>query len=334
MEAEGSASSVNVFKTMPTEWLKELSMACLTNAGCHLDGILRTTLGESLEETPDSDGLNQHLEELRTVRNAFMPAPVSGGLDFDILIPALLILESRIVAWREPSNVSTQSMLNAACYLAGRRNIEEPLFVLDTATLMLQCTLCGNVPAGANFVGGKNGLILGCCDILMNQVGMKIEEAESFLLSDPMPTHISATGIAEEPAKKGFVMEYTHRHILWLLEEHVLRIRTYGEFDTTHMRSKVDPIFAATVYVPGGVSLVTTWIRPRHGWFVGCDNSWVSTKWMHPRLVHTVWCVLPWCVRSCGPATATAPSREKQPRLPLQLLPPSWPPCSMYRVTF
>lgn len=266
MEAEGSASSVNVFETMPTNWLKALSMACLTNAGCSLDAIFRSTFGESLEETPDSDGLIQHVDELKAVRNALVPAPGSGGLDFDLLIPALLILESRNVLWCEGSNASTQSMLNAACYLAGRRNIEEPLFVLDSATLMLQCTLCGNVPAGAKFVGGKNGLILECCDILMQQVGMQIEEAEAFLLSDPMLTNFNAT-TTKEPVDKSFAVDYAHRHILWMLEEHVLRIRTYGDFDTTHMRGKVDAIFAATL-------CLRTW------WCVTRQNLDAATAWL------------------------------------------------------
>jgi hypothetical protein len=96
------------------------------------------------------------------------------------------------------------------------------------------------------------------------------------LLSDPMPTNtnIIAT-IAEKMAKKGFAIEHAHRHILWLLEEHVLRIRTYGEFDTTHMRGKVDPIFAATV------CLRTWWRVTRHD--LDSGTAWL-VRWLRQQL--------------------------------------------------
>ena len=290
-EAECSGSSVNVFEITPTYWLQALAMACLTNAGCSTDIIFKSTFGESSKETAaDSDGLAQHVEDLQTTRNALVTAPGSGGLDFDLLIPALLILQHRDVLWREVSNVSTQSILNAACYLAGRRNIEEPLFALDSATLMRQCTLTGNVPAGANLVGGKSGLILECCDILMQQVAMSMDQAEAFLLADPMPTNVGGTESGSGDA--AFTVQYGHRHILWLLEEHVLRIRTFGEFETTHLRGKVDPIFAATVCLRSWwrvtrhhLDAATTWLvdwLSAHLGMHGKDNDTQSITMISP----------------------------------------------------
>lgn len=105
-----------------------------------------------------------------------------------------------------------------------------------------------------------------------------MEEAEVFLTSEPML--ISATIRSKRDDNTGeaqpFCLDYGHRHILWLLEEHVLRIRTYGEFDTTNCRGKVDPCLAATV-------CIRTWwcITRRHQLAAGTD--WL-VKWLRKQL--------------------------------------------------
>jgi hypothetical protein len=44
-----------------------------------------------------------------------------------------------------------------------------------------------------------------------------------------------------------------HRQVLWLLLNHVLNVRTFGEFRPIHLRGKVDPVFAAQ-------SCLRTWL--------------------------------------------------------------------------
>ena len=238
IESEGSAN-INVFDMCPNAWLKGLCDACLSNAGCTLenDGSSSVKEGEA-----DFDILTKFKDNIRILRQSLLPASGSGGLDFDLLIPALLILELREESWNS-SCFSTRDVLNSACYMAGRRNTETPLFSMDDATLMRECVLAGNVQAGANLIGGKKGLVLECAHILMEEVDMTMEKAENFLLSE---TILPARNDETFPsAAESFSIRYSHRLLLWLLDEHVLGIRKYGDFDTTHSRGKVDPVFAA-----------------------------------------------------------------------------------------
>jgi hypothetical protein len=170
------------------------------------------------------------------------------------------------VLWHAGAETSTRSVLNAACFLAGRRNQEEPMFALNIAALMRHCTLVGDVEAGANLVGGKNGLVLECCHILIEERGLNMDEAEDFLLSD--------TAFVDEvggPESRPFSIQSCHRTILWLLEEHVLKIRTYGEFGES--RGKVDPVFAATI-------CFRTW------WAITRNELPVATSWLVMWLRH------------------------------------------------
>ena len=117
------------------------------------------------------------------------------------------------------------------------------MYPLDAPTLMRQCALAGNIRAGANLVGGKNGFVLSCCDILMLELQVTMETAEEFFLSNTLSTDVleSSTGF-QQPQ---FELSDSHRQLLWLLHENVLSIRTYGEFETTHLRGRVDPVFCA-----------------------------------------------------------------------------------------
>lgn len=198
-----------------------------------------------------------------------MPTPGLGGLDFSLLVPALLVLEHRDVLWHADAETSSRSILNAACFLAGRRNQEEPMFALISVALMRQCTLMADVEAGANLVGGKNGLILECCHILIEEKGMNMDEAADFLLADiAFVEDVNVTN-----GSNTFSIQSNHRRILWLLEEHVLKIRTYGEFSES--RGKVDPVLAATLCFQTWWAVTRTALREATCWIM---------QWLRQRL--------------------------------------------------
>jgi hypothetical protein len=205
-----------------------------------------SSLGSAEFELFADDGLQQQRMEIVETRNALIAAPGYGGLDFDLIIPCLLLLQSRQAVWRDGDQyASTQSLLDAACYLAGRdSNQEEPVFALDASTVMRQCALAGNVRAGANLIGGKNGFVLQCCDILMLELQVSMEDAEAFFLDETLSLEIIEKSSNYHPPQFEPLTD-SHRQLLWLLDEHVLSIRTYGEFDSTHIRGRVDPVFCA-----------------------------------------------------------------------------------------
>jgi len=244
---QGTAHDVD---EMPTSWLKTLCAACLENAQCFVEGLLEVMTVNS-ETYRSDDGVREHVREFSISRDALVARQNSGGLDFNILIPAMLLLRIRNAQWNDGSWVSTQSILNAACYMAGRKSKEEPMFVFDGETLMKQCFLAENICAGANLIGGKNGLIVECCSILVEDCGMTMEAAEAFLLRDTVDLNAGDTAESEKVADD-FELSYGHRHVLWMLQEHVLGLKTYGEFDAT--RGKVDPVFAARI-------CLRTWLR-------------------------------------------------------------------------
>jgi hypothetical protein len=296
MRNEHSAT-MNVFEIMPTHWLEELCVACLQNAGCDLSELVveptappsaaASETDSEFDEDSAIDGLEKHKQEIVETRSALVPATGSGGLDFDLLIPCLLLLEIRKTPWREGNYVATQSLLDAVCYLAGRHNKDEPLFVFDDATAMKQCALSGNVRAGANLIGGKNGFVLSCCDILIQELSMSMEYAESFFLKDKLSIDIiksfegkdGSSSEIDEP----FELRDAHRHVLWLLDEHVLSVRTYGEFETLHIRGRVDPVFAARCAFRAWLCLTaaerrkgTAWLESWLRWRLGIHEEKVS----------------------------------------------------------
>ena len=210
------------------------------------------------------DVLSNYMEQVVKIRKALNPSASSGGLDHGLFIPALLVLERRGSHWHFNSTTSTRSLLNAACYMAGRRSVEETLFTLNGSILMRQCTLVGDIEAGAHLIGGPNGLVLECCHIMMNAVHSDMDTAENFLLSGKLP--VKGTGDVAAPTST-FDVGKSHSRILWLLEEHVMKVRTYGEFERVQLRGKVDPVFAATV-------CLRTW------WVISRPNVAMATEWL------------------------------------------------------
>jgi hypothetical protein len=235
---------------LPSDWLRKLCEACLANAGCDLEYISpdASEHSQGSDDSTADDGTQKHLETHRLAIEALTPSSGSGGLDFDVMIPALLLLAYRTVPWRDDSCLSTQSMLDAACYLAGRHRKEEPMFAFDGPNVMKQCALAGNISAGANLIGGKNGLVLMCCDALIKGAGMSMDDAEDYILNSELAkssAYRKMKHVTKQPDQSPFELTDEHRRVLWLLDEYVLSIKTFGDFDTMHVRGKVDPVFAA-----------------------------------------------------------------------------------------
>lgn len=249
---QSSRSEARNASDLPNDWLKTLCEACLVNAGCDLEYVAYDASmareSEGNDNGTDDDGTQKHFETNLLAIEALTPSPGSGGLDFDLLIPALLLLANRSVPWRDDACLSTQNVLDAACYLAGRHKKEEPLFTFDGPKVMKQCAMSGSISAGANLIGGKNGLVLKCCDILIKGAGTSMDDAEDYILNgDLAETTLwtKAKHDKKKTSKSSFELTDEHRSVLWLLDEYVLSIKTYGDFDTTHVRGKVDPVFAA-----------------------------------------------------------------------------------------
>ena len=263
--SEGSGAGSDISTHLPTPWLCQVVFACLENAGCRTALLLNPIAGDEEKIELNKDLISQYGEEVMKTRRALTPAAGSGGLDHGLVIPALLALENRGSPWHVGSKTSTRSLLNAACYMAGRRSAEESLFTLNGSTLMRQCTQVDDIEAGALLIGGPNGLVLECCHIMMNAVHMDMDTAECFLVSGKVPGE--AAWQINYPTGS-FEIGESHRRILWLLEEHVLKVRTYGEFERAQQRGRIDPVFVATV------CFRVWWIVTRQ------QNLPQATKWL------------------------------------------------------
>jgi hypothetical protein len=234
--------------------LSEIVVGLLCNAECYVSqGMDSIGLLNSTSVTGDEDVVCYHQDMLR-VRDLL--APNNGYLDFDLVIAALLILARRgCNSWREGSQISTQILLNTVCDLAGRKSDVEPKYVFDGATAMRQCALVENLQAAAFLVGGKKGLILECMDLLVSILDLTVPDAETLLFASSLIGLKRAVQLLHEKEGKYesdstiFVPSESHRHLLWLLREHVLNVHTYGEFDSeTHgSTGKVTPVFAGRI---------------------------------------------------------------------------------------
>lgn len=256
---EASPTAVNLNDLMPTSWLRRLCEGCLQNAECDFGQIL--TYGVSDSPDDDDEGTLKYVTEFANIQQALTATSSSGGLDFDLIIPALLILQQREMTWNEEAVVSTQRVLDAACYMAGRHG--HCTFPFDGSTVMRQCVSASNVAAGANLLGGTNGLVLSCCDILIQGAALDMATAESYILDDNLSPAVLTSRQADR--ENSFVITDGHRQVLWLLLNHVLNVRTFGEFRPIHMRGKVDPVFAAQ-------ACLRTWLA--------LSSSTDSTPWL------------------------------------------------------
>lgn len=232
-----------------SEWLRDICTGVLCNAGCDLSHTILFTPALSTEGVKDmnlceNNMFRQMQEEEEDLYDYLDPAPNCGGIDFDLIISAFLILEKRQVHWLGNEKVPSQTVLNIVCDLAGRYNLEEPNYPFDAVSAMKQCVAIGNPEAAANLIGGQNGLFLKCAYILSKEFNMTMQEAEHFL-TDNLTTIPSKSEVVESQTK--FVMTDSHKSLLLLLEKHVMGIRKYGDLHCGDSRGRLDPIYAARI---------------------------------------------------------------------------------------
>lgn len=240
-----------------TAWIKHLVSSCLTNGKIHIQDLLVSTEEEKRDtmSRDDWDKIEQYMTGLASLRRVFSRAE---ELDFNILIPCMLILNQRNDSWRCDARYSTSEVLNTICYWAGRPNVTS-FAKFDSHSLMRQCAILNNIEAGSNLVGGEDGLVLQCCDILIQKGGLSMDEAENYLISDDLPTPMNKH-------HDDFIVDDLLQRLLWLLQEHVLSVRTYGDFENPETRGRIDPVFAAKMclktwwLLTQGTRLATLWL--------------------------------------------------------------------------
>lgn len=230
---------------LPDECLKEVIIGSFFNAECDMLG-----LDTILSPTSDTE-ITCYPQDMLQIRDVFAPQEYSGSLDYDILIAALLILANRgCDSWRDGTNLSVQVLLNTICDMAGKKTDVEPKFVFDSARVMFQCALVENLQAAAFLVGGKKGLVIECADLLVSTLGISINAAESALHAGSLVKLKGTVGKMYEgipmEKEKAFTPSAEHQHLLWIIQERLLNIHTYGEFESD-AGGKITPVFAGRV---------------------------------------------------------------------------------------
>ncbi|KAL9187597.1 hypothetical protein ACHAXT_005975 [Thalassiosira profunda] len=269
---------------LPNEWLKEVVAGAFCNAECDIglgwDALIRTGSGAK-EDSAQPTEVGCYRQEMLGVKDLLIPRH-SDGLDLDLAIASLLILARREQHWREGSRIATQTLLNSVCEMAGKKASNEPRFVFDVPTVMRQCALCENVQAAAFLVGGKNGLVLECADLVVSELDVTMKEAETAVFVGSLvdlrnfAARMHQGTPQEEPE---FTPTQTHHHLAWLLEAHVLKALTYGEFESSRP-DKVDPVFVARV-------CFRTWYCLTPPSALGSSANWLEA-WLRRKLELTV----------------------------------------------
>ena len=269
-------SSYNHRTLLPNEWLKEVITGSFCNAECGLLG-LDSILMKSDEE------LTCYRQDMIRIRDILAPEKYSCDLDYDILIVSLLILAKRDCdSWREGCNIPVQTLLNSVCDLAGRKTDTESKFVFDASKVMYQCALSDNLQAAAFLVGGKKGMVIECADLLVLTLGMSVDDAEKALFTGSL-VNLKKTitplydGMSLEKEKVStFSPDLNHQHLLWLLEEHVLNIQKYGDFESSSRSQKITPLFVGRV-------CLRAWFCLTHPKMLDSSAKWLE-EWIRKKV--------------------------------------------------
>lgn len=268
---------IEINSFVKSEWLRDICTGVLCNAGCDLSHTILFTPALSTEGVKnmnmnENNMFRQMQEEEEDLYDYLEPAPQCGGIDFDLIIPALLILEKRQIHWLGNEKVPSQTILNIVCDLAGRYSLEEPKYSFDAVSAMKQCVEIGNPEAAANLIGGQNGLFLKCTYIVSKEFDIPIQEAERFLAGDFRSISCCKRKVVDDDSE--FVLTNSHKSLLLLLEKHVMGIRKYGDFHCGDSRGRLNPIYAARTCLKTWLLLTT--LYPSSG-------PWLE-RWLNGRL--------------------------------------------------
>eukprot|EP00986_Skeletonema_menzelii_P019047 scaffold27055_cov155-Skeletonema_menzelii.AAC.12 len=262
----------HIHSHLPDEWLREIVSGIFCKAETEIGlGVDSSNVTNANDQSPC------YREAMRSIRDLLIPNN-RCGLDFDLLIAALLILAHRHKEWREGSaTIPTQILLNAVCEMAGKR--VESKFVFDSATVLRQCALAENIQAAALIVGGKNGLILECVDLITSKMDIEIKDAETALFAATVNEFKDMMDVIHQNFNLDEESEFTPSggqfHLLWLLEEHVLSVVKYGEFDSPRNSEKLEPVFVGRLCFRAWYSLTHPTDRSESAKWL---ESWLRSK--------------------------------------------------------
>jgi len=270
-------------ETVPSDWLSSLSIACLSNANCRLERLLTTArLGFPASigaENQFGDNIYLYHHEKEVVKSAFIASSFDlNNLDFNIIIPALLLLQHREQKWHNDGAVSTQALLNHICTLAGRRSASSR-FAFQGSTVMKECGLVGNVEAAANLIGGKSGFVLKCCTVIrMKFPEVTMDEAEDALLRGDGRCRSRVANTEDSGDTASFELLDCHRRVLHLLDDYVMCVSKFGDFDPgSARRGGVDPVFASRLCLRLWLILTATCDETTSG---DSPKRQVATEWL------------------------------------------------------
>jgi len=242
-----TSGNSNAETQLPSWWLQGLCLGCISNSGCDFTQL-------KVNNSYDDEKSLRPLQNEEFIHTSILfEENRMGGIDFDIFISSLLLLQQRGVQWNADAIVSTQSILNTVCKLAGRQAANS-IFAFDCVLVIKQCARIGNVNAVANLIGGHDGLVLQCANIIASGDTSRIGEAEGFLIGKTenfIPSYHDSdlsTNIDTFTPTEG------HRYLLWNLEKYVLSSKKYNEFLISY-RGNIDPVFAARICLRAWIAM-------------------------------------------------------------------------------
>lgn len=283
--------------SLPSEWIMGICLAILSNAGYSIeasnagsadsDVLVFDANGENLPSL-EVDDATCRLVEISS-SSADTPNPDYGGIDFNLLILALLSLDEQPLRLSDGTEFSAHEVLVHVCNLAGLRSNQEPDFAFDAATAIKQCARAENVPAVAALIGGVDGFVLKTANILIQSINVSMKQAE-LLLREGIFSGEALESTSEASMK--FTLTQGHKQILSLLQEHVLSTKSLGQIDCDPVKGRIDPVFAARVLLRAwqalqqkqseessiGPSWLETWLRTRLGMDAGSDDGCESKQ--------------------------------------------------------
>jgi hypothetical protein len=276
-EIESPTEFAGTSQLLSNKWLFDVVTGALVNARC--DKVIN-----SIPKTEYGNEVTCYRHDMEVIRIQFMKQNDMFGLDYDLVIAAMLILVSRRCDLWNNGEVSTQTLLNTICDMAGRKMNSETNYIFDGATVMRLCASADNMQAAAFLIGGKHGLIIECGCMLVSSLEMSIEDAEIALYSGSLvdlrclmiPLHDQ---MAAQHHSSTFVPSEMHYHLLWLIEHYVLDIKSFGEFDlTSHSftQGKLSPVFTGRV-------CFRAWYSLTHPSNLSSSVEWLE-KWLRQKV--------------------------------------------------
>ena len=264
---------------LTNNWLQQVCIACFCNVKCDEVALESLCIDADGQENPDGQMfLHFEREELVTLNIINFS---EGKLDFDLVIPSLLILEQRCLRWSEKVDVSTQSILNSICAFARKASQGKCIFAFDNESVMKQCATMGNIRAAANLLGGNDGLVLRCANIIVHGDATKVHGAEEYLIRgkqfvDFEHQRVNQTLLSDH---HDFDLNVNYHEILWCMQKYVLDTKSYGEVLSMSTCSNADPTFAARVCFRAWLSVC----RENHAPVVE-SGQWLQ-RWLQQSLI-------------------------------------------------